>query len=238
MLTSRCIWRTMGISTRSAILNSNKRTFRSTPFNMNGDQADQTKEQGEQTKQQGEETKNENNTTQKKEEPKKEQSNEEKLLAEIKKTEKELAECKEKYITTIAEVENARKDTHRKVAEGKKDSNVNFAKSLGPFYDQLDKTIKLVKETREDPEEELKDVYNNVKESKTLLEKTFKDFGIVEYDPDGLLFDPKRHSALFQIPYFPGAPVSHVGQVINTGYTIKTRILRTANVGVFAQPPE
>ncbi|KAJ7285829.1 mitochondrial grpe [Mycena rebaudengoi] len=63
-----------------------------------------------------------------------------------------------------------------------------------------------------------------------LLQTLFK-YHIKPFDPTGDQFDPNRHEALYQAP-IPGKTPGTVIDCQKTGYTIKDRVLRAAQVGV------
>merc|ERR1712137_152726 len=171
-----------------------------------------------------------------KEEPKKELTPEEQIQEEVKQLTEQVSQHKSRFLRTIAEVENLRKQTRREVENSKSQQMTSFAKSLLLFNDTLQELVNEANPEAQDPAKELKSLYDKVKNARKYLDNAFESQGIVEYKPEGA-FDPKRHSAMFMIPYFEGAPVGHIGQVVNSGYMIKDRVLRSANVGVFAKKP-
>lgn len=66
-----------------------------------------------------------------------------------------------------------------------------------------------------------------------LLQTLFK-YNVKPFDPTGDAFDPNRHEALYQAPV-PGKTPGTVIQCQKTGFTIKDRTLRAAQVGVAAE---
>lgn len=65
-----------------------------------------------------------------------------------------------------------------------------------------------------------------------LLQTLFK-YNVKPFDPTGDKFDPNRHEALFQVP-MAGKEPGTVFICQKTGFTIKDRTLRAAQVGVVA----
>ena len=232
MLASRQLFRlTRFTGSRSTV----NRMFQSSPRALN--EKDQDQKSADQDAQQQEQTQEEKPTQDApQEEAKKELTPEEQIQAEVKQLEQEVAQRKSEFLNTIAEVENLRKQTRREVDNVKSQQITNFAKSLLLFNDSLEELVQKANPETEDPAKELKKIYESVKSTRKYLDNAFEAQGIVEYNPEGA-FDPKRHNALFVIPYFEGAPAGHIGQVVNSGYLIKDRILRSANVGVFAKKP-
>lgn len=49
----------------------------------------------------------------------------------------------------------------------------------------------------------------------------------------GEVFDPNIHEAMFQMPLTEGAEPNTLGQIINTGYMFKQRVLRPCKAGVY-----
>lgn len=64
-----------------------------------------------------------------------------------------------------------------------------------------------------------------------LLLSTLFKFHVKEFDPTGEKFDPNHHEALYQAP-IPGKEPGTVLECQKTGYMIKDRLLRAAQVGV------
>lgn len=46
-------------------------------------------------------------------------------------------------------------------------------------------------------------------------------------------FNPHIHEAMFQMPLTEGAKPNTLGQIINTGYMFKERVLRPCKAGVY-----
>lgn len=67
------------------------------------------------------------------------------------------------------------------------------------------------------------------------LLKTLGRHGVVEFNPEGEKFDPNRHEAMFMVPEGPATKGRGKGEVmecLKTGYMLKARCLRPAQVGV------
>lgn len=63
-----------------------------------------------------------------------------------------------------------------------------------------------------------------------LLQTLFK-YHVTPFDPTGEPFNPNQHEALYQAP-IPGKTPGTVHECQKTGYMIKDRVLRAAQVGV------
>lgn len=77
----------------------------------------------------------------------------------------------------------------------------------------------------------LYDLHHGVEMTHRLLLQTLFKYQVKPFDPTGEPFDPNRHEALYQAP-IPGKEPGTVLECQKTGYTIKDRILRAAQVGV------
>lgn len=77
----------------------------------------------------------------------------------------------------------------------------------------------------------LKDLYEGVESTQRLLLNTLFKHHVKPYDPVGEKFDPNLHEALYQVP-IPGKEGGTVFDCQKTGYMIKDRVLRAAQVGV------
>jgi len=75
------------------------------------------------------------------------------------------------------------------------------------------------------------DLHEGVDMTHRLLQQTLFKYHVKPFDPTGDIFDPNRHEALYQAPV-PGKEPGTVIDCQKTGYTIKDRILRAAQVGV------
>ena len=69
-----------------------------------------------------------------------------------------------------------------------------------------------------------------------LLQQAFTDAGIEPIDPIGERFDPQQHEAMSMLSA-PAAEPDSVIDVIQKGYSLRSRLLRPARV-IVAKPPE
>lgn len=81
------------------------------------------------------------------------------------------------------------------------------------------------------PADHLRDLYNGVELTHRQLLQTLFKYQVKPFDPVGDKFDPNRHEALYQAPV-PGKEPGTVIDCQKTGFTIKDRVLRAAQVGV------
>lgn len=72
--------------------------------------------------------------------------------------------------------------------------------------------------------------------TKVELLKAFKRHGVEPMEAMGQKFDPNLHEALYQAP-MEGKEAGTIFDVQQTGYTLKDRTLRAAQVGVVSPSP-
>lgn len=153
---------------------------------------------------------------------------------------KQLAELKERALTSMAELENVRDRLKREAENTKKYAIQEFAKSLLDVADNLGRAIATVPEhirnealANETSEvaKYLKSLLEGVMMTEKELMKILKKFGVEKFDPVGLPFDPNLHLALFEVND-PTKEPGTVAVAVKAGYMLHDRILRPAEVGV------
>ncbi|KAK7467149.1 GrpE, mitochondrial [Stygiomarasmius scandens] len=77
----------------------------------------------------------------------------------------------------------------------------------------------------------LQELHHGVEITQRQLLQTLFKYNVKPFDPTGDKFDPNRHEALYQAP-IPGKEPGTVIDCQKTGYMIKDRVLRAAQVGV------
>ncbi|GAB7349120.1 hypothetical protein MBLNU459_g8066t1 [Dothideomycetes sp. NU459] len=151
---------------------------------------------------------------------------------EVKK--KEVAEVTDKWKRSIAEYRNLQEQTRREVAAAKDFALQRFAKDLLDSVDNLDRALGVVPgEKLDGSNKDLKDLYDGLRMTETILMQTLKKHGLERFDPAETAekFDPNKHEATFQTPQ----PDKKDGTVFFTqskGFTLNGRVVRPAKVGV------
>ena len=77
----------------------------------------------------------------------------------------------------------------------------------------------------------LRELHTGVELTQRQLLQTLFKYHVKPFDPTGDQFDPNRHEALYQAP-IPGKEPGTVIDCQKSGYMIKDRVLRAAQVGV------
>lgn len=146
--------------------------------------------------------------------------------------EAEKAAVKDQLLRTMAEMENIRKRSERKVAEERIYAVEKFARDLLNVSDNLARALAaLTDETKG----ELSDAGKGLMEGVELTEKeliaTLARHGVTAVDStQGTEFDPNVHQAVAQIP--SDQPEGTIAEPFQTGWKIGDRTLRAAMVAV------
>ncbi|KAI9323719.1 GrpE nucleotide exchange factor [Dichotomocladium elegans] len=168
-----------------------------------------------------------------------------KLLAE---KDKKIAELQDAYIRCLADQENLRERTRKEIAAAHEFAIQKFAKDLLDTVDILNMALTAVPNDLRTKEaaiaselakdsaklaDHISNLYTGVSMTETELVKTLKRHGVEQDNPEGHVFNPNKHQALFQTP-MPDKEAGTIFVVQKMGYTLKGRVLRPAQVGVVA----
>ena len=153
---------------------------------------------------------------------------EEKLKAEIKELNIQVAELKDKYIRLFAEFDNYKKRTIKEKVDLMKTAAQDTMSALLPVLDDFDRAKKNAEDKNTDvqfDDEGVLLVYNKLYNS--LIQK-----GLQPMDSNGQDFDPELHEAITEIPAPNKEMVGKVIDTIEKGYLLKDKIIRHAKVVV------
>ncbi|KAI6647978.1 GrpE protein-like protein 1, mitochondrial-like [Oopsacas minuta] len=154
----------------------------------------------------------------------------EELQELICKNEKDLKEMTNKYLYSIAEIENIRKIKTQQVNESRLFAIQNFTRDLLNIADTLEAAVKSVKtDDLKDACKSFTDLFEGVKMTETNLQKVFSNHGLQRISPLGEKFNPEYHESAFLMP---GDAPGTVGEVRTIGYLLNGRLLRPSLVGV------
>ena len=166
-----------------------------------------------------------------------ETAQEEKLDEVIAKLNEENKQLKDKLMRTIADMENLRQRTKREKTDTAKYAVSKFAGDILGVSDNLHRAFEHVEADKLEDNPDLKTLYEGVEMTERELEKVLERHGITRLSPEGERFDPNLHQAMFKIPN-PDVPEGTVLQVVQAGYVIGDRLLRSAMVGVSTGGPK
>lgn len=153
------------------------------------------------------------------------------LQEKLAEKDKALAEMKNHYATAVADFRNLQQITQQEIKKAKDFALQKFAKDLLESLDNFALALGSVKEETLKANEEVKNLFDGVSMTRSVLEKTLEKHGVEKIDPMGEPFDPNHHEATFEIPQPDKVPgtVFHVQQL---GYKLNKRVLRPAKVGL------
>lgn len=133
----------------------------------------------------------------------------------------------DKMLRNQADLENTRKRIEREKHEFIKFANEGLILNLLNVLDDLERSVNLAESTKEDLPAFLKGVEMILAH----LYEMLKEHGVKPIAAEGKIFDPNYHEALMQIEN-KDLPEHTIIEVLQKGYLIYERVLRTAKVKV------
>jgi molecular chaperone GrpE len=149
-------------------------------------------------------------------------------LAEL---QSENAALKDRLLRALAEAENVRRRSERDLADMRQYAVAKFAADLLPVADNLERAIASVPAEARRDDGIVKALLEGVELTEKELMRVLERHGVKKLLPIGERFDPNFHEALFEIPD-PSVPDGSVSRIVEPGYSMGTRPLRPAKVGV------
>ncbi|MGC9450597.1 MAG: nucleotide exchange factor GrpE [Oceanipulchritudo sp.] len=139
---------------------------------------------------------------------------------------------KERYLRTVADLENYRKRAVREKEEARRQANCGLLEDLLPVLDNFKLGLKSAAqhEGGEAFAEGFRMILNQ-------MESALKNNGLEEINPLREPFDPNFHESVAHIPH-EEIREGHVIEVQRTGYRLFERLLRPATVIVSSGAPE
>ncbi|XP_071552053.1 grpE protein homolog 1, mitochondrial [Panulirus ornatus] len=146
---------------------------------------------------------------------------------------KKVASYQDKYQRTLADRENVRNRLEKQIAEAKQYGIQGFCKDLLEVSDVFRKAIESVPvDTIQQGSSDLKNLYDGLVMTENQLLTVFRRHGLVQIMPEiGEKFDPSFQEAMFELP-LPDKEPGTVAHIIRTGWTLHSRCIRSAQVGV------
>ena len=141
------------------------------------------------------------------------------------KTQKELAELRDKYLRNVAEFDNYRKRTIKEKQDIIKLAAKDTIVALIPAMDDFDRVAKHATEADEVIPDGVQLIIDK-------LLKSFELLGVKKMESDGQDFDPELHEALTKIPAPSKKMKGKVIETIESGYYLNDKIIRYAKVVV------
>jgi len=147
-------------------------------------------------------------------------------------TEKKLEETEEKFLRSLAEIENQRRRFEKEVKDAFEFGSFNFAKESLAALDNLHRAKDAIKnddslKTNKDLDKFLENITIVQKDLVSIFEKN----RIIKIDTKNKKFDPNIHQAISEIED-NNAETGTILQEIQAGYMLGERLLRPALVAV------
>ncbi|GME70554.1 unnamed protein product [[Candida] boidinii] len=144
---------------------------------------------------------------------------------------KEAAEFKDRYVRSLADFRNLQETTKREIKKAQDYALQKFARDLIESVDNFGHALSAVKEDSLKTNQEILQLYDGVKMTRDIFEKTLSRHGLKKIDPLDEQFDPNRHEATFETPQ-EGKEPGTVFYVQQPGFELNGRVLRAAKVGI------
>ena len=151
-------------------------------------------------------------------------------LSEVEQLAMQLKESEDKYLRALAELENSKKRYEKMQIDVAKYSIADFSKELISVIDVFDKASVSVKD-KEITDPLFLSFIDGIALTKVEFEKTLAKFGIVPTGLVGEQFNANFHEALYS-KEDTSLENSTIFDVVEHGYKIHDRILRSAKVGI------
>ncbi|RJF78704.1 nucleotide exchange factor GrpE [Rhodopseudomonas palustris] len=140
---------------------------------------------------------------------------------------------RDRLLRALADAENTRRLTERRVQDARQYAIADFARELLQVADNLRRAIEA---GSPDPGAKDDSLHAGVVATDRILTQILKRFGVEVIDALNQPFDPMKHEAVMEADRSDQSP-GNVVDVLETGYMLHDRLLRPARV-VVAKPPK
>lgn len=144
----------------------------------------------------------------------------------------EITVQKERYLRTVADLENYRKRAVREKEEARRQANCGLVEDLIPVLDNFKLGLKSAEQ--HEGGAVFAEGFRMVCKQ---LEDALKQNGLEEINPEKALFDPNFHEAVAHIPH-ENIEDGRIVEVHRIGYKLHERLIRPAAVVISSGPPE
>jgi len=153
----------------------------------------------------------------------------EERIAEL---ESKVKDSHDKYLRSVAELDNVRKRARKDNEEARIDAQTRVLREMLPVIDNLERAVAHASQSGDGASGLLEGIQLVLRQFAQALERC----NVHVVAARGLPFDPTQHEAVSQI-VTADAPAGSVVEVMQTGYRIGERLLRPALVVVAKAPP-
>lgn len=154
------------------------------------------------------------------------------LLKRLDEAEEKARENEDRYLRTVADLENFRRRAARDREDLRETALAGLIEDLLPAMDNLRLGLQAA-----DNHPEAADVAAGFRMVADQLRKTLESYGLEEIDPSGAEFDPNLHDCVAHQPHAEQAE-GLVIETVRPGFRLKKRLIRAASVVVSSGPPE
>lgn len=154
------------------------------------------------------------------------------LAEELQKAQEEIASLKDRYLRTVAEMENFRRRLAREKQDIIRSAASGLIESLLPVLDNM--RLGLQSAENHPEAREVSKGFSMVNEQ---LQGVLREQGLETLEPQNEEFDPNLHDALTQQPS-DEVEEGKVLQTVRVGYRLNDRLLRAASVIVSSGPDQ
>ena len=141
--------------------------------------------------------------------------------------EKEKRDNWDKYVRSVADLENRQKRAKRELEDARTDAKIRVLKEMLPVVDNLERAV----EHAQGPSPETSAIVDGVRLVLRQFYHAFERLDVVAVEAEGQPFDPNVHEAISQIET-DDKPPGTVVSALQKGYRIGERLLRPAMVVV------
>lgn len=153
------------------------------------------------------------------------------LLQKFDEATAEINAQKERYLRTVADLENYRKRAVREKEEARKQAACSILEDLLPILDHFQLGLKSAEE-----HEGGKAFAEGFRMILKQMEGALKQNGLEEINPENAVFDPNFHESIAHLPH-ETVEDGHIIEVHRVGYRLHERLLRPAQVVVSSGAP-
>ena len=154
----------------------------------------------------------------------------ERLREELKKKNQETQETRDKWLRSVAELENYKKRVIKEKEDLGRYGNEKIIKELLPIMDNLERALEYSGQS-----DNHQAFLEGIDMTRKQLIKTLEKFGVRRVESANKPFDPTHHEAMMQVESTDHQP-NVVVQELETGYLLNDRLIRPAKVVVEKSP--
>lgn len=151
--------------------------------------------------------------------------------AEIEAAKAEARAAQDRYLRSVADLENFRRRAVREKEETQKTAGIKLVEDIIPVLDNLSLALTAAKQ----PNADLKNLIAGLDMVLQQAKSALGNHGLKEIHPIGQPFNPHEHEAISHQPSQDIKP-EHVTNVVRTGYSLNGRIVRPASVVISSGP--